>query len=307
MSETTGISWTDATFNPWWGCTKVSPACDNCYAERDSKRYGFSDTGSQFPIWGKDSQRRFFGDKHWSQPIKWNDQAGREGRRMRVFCASMADVMEDRADLHLWRAKLYRLIDNTPNLDWLLLTKRPQNFNRFLPPEWLDNPRPNVWGMTTVESQQFAWRIDNLIETPFAVRGLSCEPMVGPLDLPTRAYGTIHWVITGGESGPGARPCHPDIYRTLRDQAQIAKIPFHFKQHGEWLSLADWDFTVCGDVNRFQHEFAWKYGERNDRELPISCYRVGKKAAGRLLDGRTWDEFPVATHALPAGAPGGGA
>ncbi len=288
MAEISEISWTDATFNPWWGCTKVSPACDNCYAERDSKRYGFGETGSQFPIWGKDSQRRFFGDKHWNQPRKWNAQAEKDGKRLRVFCASMADVMEDRRDLDEWRVKLWKLIEETPNLDWLLLTKRPQNFRRFLPEAWIESPMQNVWGMTTVESPQYLWRVDSLLKTPFSIRGLSCEPIVAPLDLeypkelfpdgpqmccsghdcgcmgkpcePPTIWG-LDWVIAGGESGPSARPADPNIYRLLRDQCVSWKVPFHFKQWGEF----------------------------NADQV-----RVGKKAAGRELDGRTWDEFPVA-------------
>ncbi|HKS96745.1 MAG TPA: DUF5131 family protein [Terriglobia bacterium] len=219
MGEKSKIEWTDATFNPWHGCTKVSPACDHCYAETFARRVGFSETGSKLPIWGKDAGRRFFGDAHWNEPLKWNKQAEREGVRKRVFCGSMCDVMEDSEDLQHSRVRLYNLIDDTPHLDWLLLTKRPQNFRRFLPKTWLDRPRPNVWGMTTVENADYLWRTEELLRTPFAVRGLSIEPLLGPLTLDLAG---IHWCIVGGESGPGARPMHPQWVRGLRDQCCAA-------------------------------------------------------------------------------------
>lgn len=251
MSEKTGISWTDATFNPWWGCVKISPACDNCYAERDSIRYGHH-------IWGKDSLRRFFTDKHWEGPVKWNRDAEREGTRKRVFCASMADVMEDRRDLDESRTRLYSLIQRTPHLDWLLLTKRPQNFERLLPPAWLLNPEPNVWLGTTVESPKYFWRVKELISVRAVCHFLSLEPLTEAL--PGLPLFDIEWVIAGGESGGMAvRPASPEWFREIRDAATARKIPFHFKQWGE-------------------------HGP--------DLVRIGKKAAGSLLDGREWKEFP---------------
>ncbi len=119
MAKNSQIEWTHHTFNPWWGCTKVSSACDNCYAELWAKRMGHQ-------LWGTAAPRRFFGDKHWQEPLMWNEEAGLASRRERVFCASMADVFE-RSDLDAQRARLWQLIQSTPNLDWLLLTKRPQN------------------------------------------------------------------------------------------------------------------------------------------------------------------------------------
>lgn len=255
MAETSHISWTDATFNPWWGCTKVSPACDNCYAERDSKRYGHD-------IWGKDAPRRFFGDKHWGTPVKWNRDAAVSGERKRVFCASMADVMEDRRDLDELRVRLWALIDSTPHLDWLLLSKRPQNFRRFLPASWQESPRANVFLGTTLESPDYLWRIDALKEVKAVVHFLSMEPLTAGVPMIGEYLEDIEWVISGGESGGvGARSADPNWFREIRDAAVARNIPFHFKQWGEYRS---------------------------------DLVRIGKKAAGCELDGREWKQFPVA-------------
>lgn len=195
MGETTGISWTDHSFNCWWGCQRVSPGCENCYAEAFDKRTG----GAH---WGP-GERRFFGEKHWAEPLKWNAAAEKAGVRRRVFCASMADVFEDRRDLDAERAKLWPLILATPALDWLLLTKRPENVPALAP--YVVWPR-NVWIGTTVEDQKRAdERIPLLRAVPAAVRFLSAEPLLEPLDLYGRLDG-IDWVIVGAESGPGARP-----------------------------------------------------------------------------------------------------
>lgn len=255
MAETTGISWTDHTFNPWWGCIKVSPACDNCYAERDSVRYGHA-------IWGKEAPRRFFSDKHWEGPVKWNATAARDGIRRRVFCASMADVMEDREDLRHSRVRLFNLIDDTPNLDWLLLTKRPMNFRRFLPATWKIYPRRNVWLGTTLESPDYLWRIDALREVYAVVHFLSMEPLVSAIPTIGQHLDDIEWIIAGGESGgKGARPAPAEWFRQIRDAATSRNIPFHFKQWGE-------------------------YG--------ADLIRIGRNKAGSELDGREWKQFPFA-------------
>src|SRR5262245_52074261 len=176
MGKDSGIEWTHHTFNPWWGCMKVSPGCEHCYAETFSIRVGKK-------VWGPKADRRFFGDAHWAEPLKWNAVAARAGERHRVFCASMADVFEDRRELDGHRARLWRLIAATPHLDWLLLTKRPENLARMLPwySHWEnrvafepDEPWPNVWLGTTVEDQQRAdERIPHLLRSPAAVRFLS--------------------------------------------------------------------------------------------------------------------------------------
>lgn len=255
MAETTNIEWTNATFNPWWGCTKVSPGCAHCYAERDSKRYGFK-------LWGPDSERRFFSDAHWNEPLKWNRKAQASGQPFRVFCASMADVFEDRRDLDAPRARLFDLIERTPFLTWLLLTKRPENMIRLGPDRWNVWPT-NVWALMTAEDQaHFDMRIKSFMSVPAGILGISYEPAKSRIDF--RGYlggakGGIDWLICGGESGPGADPMHVSWARSARDQAVASGCAFFFKQWGEYNS----------------------YGQR-----------VGKKVAGKLLDGREWREFP---------------
>lgn len=257
------IEWTDYTFNPWWGCTEVSPACDHCYARKFAKRTGLQ--------WGKDAQRRFFSDKHWAEPLRWNAKAEREGQRLKVFCGSMCDILEDRFELANPRLRLSELIAATPFLDWLLLTKRPQNFGRLLP----DLPE-NVWRMTTVESPEYYWRIDALRTHRNTIYGLSMEPLLA--DCPNIPLDGISWVIVGGESGPGARPMHPDWARGVRDQCQAAGVPFFFKQWGQFRPMEGFDEAVG-------HPFV------NLNDVSMAC--VGKKSAGRLLDGREWSEYPA--------------
>ncbi|MEM9236784.1 MAG: phage Gp37/Gp68 family protein [Verrucomicrobiota bacterium] len=223
MSENSKIEWTDHTFNPWWGCVKVSPGCANCYAETFSKR-----TGNK--VWGADAPRRFFGDKHWNEPRKWNEQAKAADVRHRVFCASMADVYEDREDLERERSRLFHLINETPHLDWLLLTKRPENVVPLTPTPGGYLPK-NVWLGTTVEDQQRAHqRIPKLLETPASVRFLSCEPLLELVNLPTLSG--IDWVIAGGESGPKCRLFDSDWARELRDECRRTGTAFFMKQMG---------------------------------------------------------------------------
>jgi protein gp37 len=265
VGEATAISWTDHTFNPWWGCTRVSPGCQHCYAEAFAKRTGHD-------VWGT-GDRRFFGDAHWAEPRKWDRQAEAEGRPHLVFCASMADVFEDRPELVEPRGQLFELIERTPHLIWQLLTKRPENVMPLAPEEWVmagcEFP-PNVWIGTTVEDQQRAdERISHLLEVPAPVRFLSCEPLLGPVVLPSRTllpdhhlcrpnrmsgqvspksrsamatmirevghrlgWRGIDWVICGGESGAGHRPLELDHARSLRDQCRATGVPFFFKQVG---------------------------------------------------------------------------
>lgn len=309
MGEKTAVPWCHHTFNPWWGCVERSPGCDNCYARRWATRCGFK-------VWGLDAPRRFFGDAYWNNPLKWNAKAQAAGERRRVFVGSMCDVMEDRRDLDPARSRLFGLVAQTEWLDWLFLTKLPQNYPRFLPELWLEKPRSNVWGLTTVESQKEVWRIEELSRVNFAVRGVSYEPALGPLDLtgylcghdcedfglcqinpqppgkPDCAYPRIDWLIAGGESGPNARPSHPDWVRKARDQCQAAKVSFFFKQWGEF---------VPGDAMESDGEKpGWCQFQNGDlspswniRLDPThAAMRVGKKAAGQMVDGRQWHEFP---------------
>lgn len=230
MGEATAIGWTDHTFNPWWGCERVSPGCQHCYAETFAKR-----TGNL--VWGKYADRRRFGDKHWAEPLKWNRQAEGEGRRHLVFCASMADVFEDRDDHLEDRERLFDTITVTPHLTWQLLTKRPENVLRLVEGWIIDPARPddwpaNVWIGTTVEDQQRAdERIPHLMQIPAKVLFLSCEPLLGPVDVSQWRVG-IDWVIVGGESGPGHRPLDLDNARWLRQQCDENDIPLFFKQIG---------------------------------------------------------------------------
>jgi protein gp37 len=315
MAENSKIEWCDHTFNPWVGCTKVSPACDHCYAEGWAKRTG------QANLWA--GERRRTTAANWQQPLKWNRQAEREGRRFRVFCASLADVFDNQVPAE-WRVDLWKLIRDTPALDWLLLTKRPQNIAKMLPGPaagydttisrllWLDG-WPNVWLGTTVENQAEAdRRIPHLLAVPAAVHFLSCEPLLGPVDLapwwkespPSSTYwhpNGLHWIIAGGESGPGARPMSIQWVRALRDQCLAAGTAFHFKQWGEWapagihpsetpgrFAFGDYEHDPGRmiEVDHYPRQFTM-FGARSVME------RVGKKAAGRLLDGREHNGMPT--------------
>ena len=273
MALNSKIEWTDHTFNPWWGCTKVSTACANCYAETWAKRTGYK-------IWGQRSPRRFLSESYWQQPYRWNQIAKKSGRADRVFCASMADVFEWRADLTPWRKRLWTMILETPNLDWLLLTKRPHLVMRLVP--WCDAWPTNVWIGATVETQAWAEkRIPHLAEIPARVRFLSCEPLRGRINLEPWLYaGLINWVIAGGESGPNARPSEPIWFRDLRDQCRRNHIPFHFKQWGDWAPIdAVSSKTPPASI-------------LDDRRWSVKLGRFGKRTSGRTLDGRTWDGIP---------------
>lgn len=226
MGANSEIAWTDHTFNPWWGCVRVSPGCQHCYAETFAKRTGNA-------VWGVDAPRRVFGDKHWAEPLKWNAAAARAGKSARVFCASMADVFENRRDLDVWRERLWNLIDATPSLDWLLLTKRPQNIRNLVPSDWLRDPRDNVWLGTTAEDQQRAdERIPALLDVPASVRFVSAEPLIAPVTLGVELRMGLDWLIVGGESGPGARAMDYQWATRLRDECEEAGIWFFYKQGG---------------------------------------------------------------------------
>jgi len=250
MAERTAIQWTDATFNPWWGCERVSPACAHCYADVLARRYGHL-------LWDGGSPRRFLSENHWRQPLRWNRHAEQQDHRIKVFCASMADVFEARIELDSWRALLWDLIEQTPMLEWQLLTKRPENVAAMVP--WTDEWPANVWIGTSVENSRHTFRVDILRELPAAVRFMSAEPLLGSLFLngrPNRRplnLDGVDWVIAGGESGPRHRPVDLAWLRELRDACVTADIPFFYKQRGGRTS----------------------------------------KSGGRELDGRTWDEFPT--------------
>lgn len=225
-----GISWTHFTFNTWWGCVEVSPACDFCYARELANRFGHH-------VWGKDAPRRFFAEAHWREPEKWNRDAEKRGQRARVFCGSMMDICERRPDTDAERLKLWPLIRRTPWLDWLLLTKRPQEFRHILPPEWLTTPQPNVWLMTTIESAEYWWRWRELSQIKAVVRAISYEPALGPIRLnrngllnPAIGATLPHMIIAGDESGVRARPSDHQWYRDLRGDCEDLGVAFHMKQ-----------------------------------------------------------------------------
>lgn len=306
MAENTKIEWCDHTFNPWEGCTKVGPGCDNCYAETRNARFA----GGLAPNWGPGAPRRRTSIANWRKPLVWNaahaEFFAQHGRRQRVFCASLADVFDNEADPQ-WRRDLFDLIELTPNLDWLLLTKRIGNVVRMLPShDWA--MRPNVWLGATIVNQAEADRdIPKLLALPARVRFLSMEPLLGPVDLtridigghseiyplngttgcedddgnPMPDVPALDWVIVGGESGPGARPMHLHWVRNLRDQCVAAGVPFLFKQWGEWAPAF---YPIY--LDRKPHELKGLGGVHG------LMGRFGKKIAGRLLDGRTWDETP---------------
>lgn len=253
MGETTGIAWTDHTFNPWLGCTRVSPGCENCYAEK------FVTGRMGLPVWGVDAERRITSQAYWKQPSRWNKAAEKAGVRRRVFCASLADVFEIAPPrniaandaMHRARPALWGLIETTPNLDWLLLTKRPQNVAKLVPPDWMAGGFPhNVWlGVTAENQEHYEKRWPILANLPAQVRFISHEPALGPLEIKPASYyeygtGTDEadgmterlvfpdWVITGGESGPGARPYDARWARDLISTTRVSGTKVFVKQLG---------------------------------------------------------------------------
>jgi protein gp37 len=246
MGKDSKIEWTDHTFNPWWGCVKVSPGCQNCYAETLCSRF----PGEEGKIWGpaKTTTRRLFGDKHWNDPMRWQKAAAKAEKQAKVFVASMADVFEDHPKVWGARMRLWRVISETPNLIWLLLTKRPENIRRMLPVGWEDHLPDNVWLGTSTENQEWAdKRIPFLLDIRAAVHFISYEPALGPIDIaryldrwPTSEHpasqeelerkGAINWVIAGAESGPGAREMSEEWVRQVRDQCADASVSFLYKQ-----------------------------------------------------------------------------
>lgn len=365
MAENSKIEWTDHTFNPWRGCTKISPGCANCYAETLSQR-----NPAQLGQWGQGKPRVLASEAMWQKPLKWNKHAaeckiiggklyrqwgssqsvGRpetlvilasdpkgctheikpeewkqaQSYRPRVFCASLADWLDNEVPLP-WLIRLLSLIAQTRRLDWLLLTKRLENLRprmeavmryfarnnvtndealaRVMAEAWLTTGGTildNVWLGTTVEDQARAdERIPLLLSLPAKVRFLSCEPLLGavniseirdaegfeymPLVGAEKPEPRIHWVICGGESGPKARPMHPDWARSLRDQCAQADTPFFFKQWGE--------FAPCpiGDGPDLVTDAVFKKGPGHDGAV----WQVGKAKAGRLLDGAEHNGYPT--------------
>lgn len=235
MGETTEIAWTDSTFNAWIGCMKVSAGCDNCYAETMmDKRYGRVSWGQR----KTDETAPSVGTRvrtsaaYWRQPITWNKHyatfQAQHGHRQRVFCASLSDVFDNQVPV-AWRLDLWRLIAATPELDWLLLTKRPENIEKMLPRDW-PLGFPNVWLGTTAEDQEaFDRRWPILNEITAHVRFISYEPAIGPLSMKNHRA-KPDWMICGGESGKGYRPMSTAWAYSLMEECDRAAVPFFFKQ-----------------------------------------------------------------------------
>jgi protein gp37 len=314
VADKTHIEWTEATWNPLVGCTAVSPGCDHCYAARQaSGRLSHTPAYAGLAVAGKFTGEVRLLEARLSQPLRWH-------RPRRIFVNSMSDLFHDSVpDRYI--ARVCAVMHQTPRHTYQVLTKRHArmrsllNAPRFLElvQECIDEmhddpddqlmreawPPRNVWLGVSVENQQWAdIRIPALLDTPAAVRWISAEPLLGPVDLsawttwqdgslrfsePEADIAGLDWVVVGGESGPGARPMQPEWARSLRDQCVQADVPFLFKQWGEWVppthmtdaTFMDWD---CDNGT-----------SAYDRDQP---WRVGKKRAGRLLDGRTWDEYP---------------
>lgn len=229
MAEKSGIQWTQASFSPWWGCVEIPEvegrpgACTNCYARTLAHRWGHE-------VWGKDAPRKTMSEHYWNDPIRWNRKAQKTGKRLRVFCAPMADVFEDRRDLDPSRERLWDLIIKTPMLDWLLLTKRPWLMRKFTPDYWVDRWPSNIWAGTTTEDQHwFDHRMDALSRIPAKIRFVSAEPLFQSIDI-SKYSKYLDWVITGSESGWKARLTEESWIRSLKEQCVRAGIPFFYKQ-----------------------------------------------------------------------------
>lgn len=342
MAEKTKIEWTDSTFNPVIGCTKVSPACDHCYAEVSAPARVHN------IVWGAKAERIRTKPGTWNLPLRWNAQHeaffNQHGRRQRVFCASLSDVFDNAWPVE-WRRDLFELVLKCDKLDWLLLTKRVGNVASMVPPEWL---QPGGWPKhvrigATIASQDEADRDIPKLLALGCPNFLSMEPLLGPVNLwrviaphcerhpgaldadgkcevcegrgiweieksltaeekaPIRKG--LDWVIVGGESGHEARPMHPDWVRDLRDQCEAHKVPFLFKQWGE---------HTAGELSPHPGypedlDSAWRLDQRGmrwndpnesartpEKCEPLKFIKVGKKVAGRLLDGVEHNGYPVA-------------
>lgn len=278
------IEWTDKTWNPITGCTPISEGCQNCYAARMAKRlsgrYGYpADEPFRPGVLHEDKLK---------DPFKWR-------KPQKVFVCSMGDIMHEQVS---WRdvVTVFDVIKANPQHIFMILTKRPEGlaYFRLNGPLVGSEPLPNLWLGVTAENQRTAdERIPILLQIPAAVRFVSVEPMLGPVDIaywlngapeqyaPDRwqqTYPPLDWVIVGGETGPGARPMHPEWVRSLRDQCVNARVPFFFKQWGEWTTVYPQQLSMANRYMKYKHD--------------TTFYQVGKNEAGRLLDGQEWNQYP---------------
>ncbi len=285
MAENSAISWTRHTWNPWMGCTKVSPACDGCYAEAlMDKRYGKVQ-------WGNHPRIRT-GKHTWNDPFRWQRQAEKDGDRPFVFCASLADIFDNQVDPQ-WRADAFDVMRQTPRLVYLLLTKRPQNIVKMADAAG-GLPKNAALGSTCEDQPRAdknlpALKVAKIELNPLFTFG-SFEPIISDIIVPPDFM--PDWVITGGETDQGghqARVTPLSAFRSLRDQASAAGVPFHHKQNGEWLA---WGQLLDG--GEFENYLSFgkaddKYRQPGDGEI---YSKVGKKRSGRMIDGVTHDAFP---------------
>lgn len=303
----TGIIYPGNTFNPWIGCTRVSPGCETCYAEVMANRFRKKFTGDEKgKVWGVQGVRYVTSDDYWKQPIRWNRQAQKAGVRLKVFCASEADIFEHDSTIPVafrqivaqTRERLFTLVERTPWLNWLFLTKRIENVMPLVPPLWNELWWPdNVWiGASMEDQRRYDERIEELLRIPATVRFISAEPLLGAIDMKLSTNRGINWVIAGGESGRTNRPVHPEWIRSLRDQAVSANIPFFFKQWGEWSpdpvlgkKSKAIQMKVGGEVLKYPVAGSVADNWAGEQWL----YKTGKTAGGRLLDGLQWDEMPA--------------
>jgi len=293
MAFNSAIEWTDATWNPWTGCHKVSAGCKNCYMFRDKARYG------QDPnVVVRSADKTFYAPLKWAEPKK-------------IFTCSWSDFFIEESDP--WRDEAFAIMALTPRHTYQVLTKRPDRMREWfhyrgtwpiltilesLPAELVQKilisaggpeslhgiqwPLPNVWlGVSAEDRDTYITRVPYLAMTPGKTKFLSFEPLlgdIGDLMLDGVFEGSYQWAIAGGESGPNARPTHPDWIRSIRDQSTAAGVAFHFKQWGEWMPGCQGTITKPGASRQTidGHTF----------------FEQGKKKAGRLLDDREWNEIP---------------
>lgn len=323
----TKIEWTDKTWNPIRGCSRVSEGCRNCYAERQAARFrgegeaygGLVRMGADGPHWTGEVA---FIERNLEDPLHWR-------KPCRVFVNSMSDLFHEKVQDEWLNVLFSNVMEIATRHTFQILTKRPERMLKYLSWRWGDGriPMRNIWIGVSVEDQKTAdERIPLLLETPAAVRFISYEPALGPIDLDSESENGLHalgcgcnecrrhgksrgldWVIVGGESGPGARPMHPDWARSVRDQCQAAEVPFFFKQWGEYAPQA----PMYGNEKDELHSLSLICIEPNglltpenedgyyEYQPPVGSWlveRVGKKSAGRMLDCREWNEYPDAAR-----------
>jgi protein gp37 len=334
MGVKTGIEWTDHTFNAWIGCTKVSEGCRNCYAARDNEHWKWNGGA-----WGPGALRKVTGRANWREPLKWAKAARAAGVREKVFCNSLSDTFDIEAP-RLARKDLWLLVGDTFDaLDWQFVTKRSERISEVMDEDGLNSgffELCKCWLLTTTEDQAAAnLRIPYLLDIPAAVHGVSAEPLLGPLDLScipwladfphaTDGPGSdgfdalrfddrnslagldrLDWVICGGESGPHARPMHPDWARSLRDQCAAAGVAFFFKQWGDWAEVGGGkpntehvnEEPPIDSSNAVISPAGHRPGSFDEMRDGVSyrwMSRIGKEAAGTMLDSCEWKQFPVA-------------